>query len=243
MNGKETKVGAVTEGYSMASTCYKPPMLMPKDKYLITVDLVKSWDWKTNISLNANFKDKNPKTGTSVPVTSIGTLYEGGADDHHIYLWGGSTSPLNTSSEGNRTPLPSQYSLWPYSVTEGTWGQVDTGLTIDNRPSGGASAEAPEQGLGFYFNGQLTSRSETQTKFTMDADAKQYLGGMVVIDTNKQTARNLSTQAVVGDYPRSRGKMQYVKDFGAKGILVQIGGNQKHIQDQSKAESDNLVSR
>ena len=65
---------------------------------------------------------------------------------------------------------------------------------------------------------------------------------MIVVDTNNQTARNLSTQAVVGNIPRSRGEMQYIEDMGGKGILVQIGGNQKGLDDTSSSSMSNLVS-
>ena len=65
---------------------------------------------------------------------------------------------------------------------------------------------------------------------------------MIVVDTNNQTARNLSTRAVVGDNPRSRGEIQYIEELGGKGILVQIGGNQKNSGDASSSSMDDLVS-
>ena len=71
---------------------------------------------------------------------------------------------------------------------------------------------------------------------------KVFLEGMVVLDTDTKTARNLSTKAVVGDYPRSRGKMIYVDDVGATGILVQIGGNQKFVGDSNNEYIGDLVS-
>lgn len=74
----------------------------------------------------------------------------------------------------------------------------------------------------------LDSGSEIQTQ-RFGNGIKQYLEGMIVIDTNNQTARNLSTRAVVGDMPRARGRMQYVSGIGDNGILVQIGGYQQSI--------------
>ena len=97
-----------------------------------------------------------------------------------------------------------------------------------NRPSSGSYADATDQGLSFFFNGMLDSGSEIQTQMFGNG-IKQYLEGMIVIDTNYQTARNLSTKTVVGEMPRARGRMQYVSGIGDSGILVQIGGYQQSI--------------
>ncbi|KAL9125788.1 MAG: hypothetical protein Q9217_005056 [Psora testacea] len=234
--GGETKqTGKITQGYSEYNyqrQSFRRLIESKSDTNLIAIDLTSSWDWKTNISENALDKDANPKTGTYPPLVSRGALYHGADADDNIYLWGGTTSYFNTSFPGFRWPLPSQYSLWSYNVVSQTWGQYDTGLNIEHRPSSGSYTEARDQSLAFFFNGQLDSGSETQTNNLGD-DPKVFIEGMVVINTSNQTARNLSTKAVVGDYPRSRGRMQYIKDVGGKGILVQIGGNRKHVGNYS----------
>lgn len=201
-----------------------------QDNHLIAVDLTKSWDWKTNISEVALEKSTNPKTGTRVPVLSRGALYHGSPSDDNIYLWGGTTSLWNKSFPGYRSPLPAQYSLWSFNTKDQTWGQFDTGLTIENRPNSGASAEAIDQSLAFYFNGQLDTGSQIQTEYTLRDDTKPFLEGMVVINTQDKTARNLSTQAVVGNHPRTRGEMVYIPNIGSNGVLVQVGGNHKDVR-------------
>ena len=109
------------------------------------------------------------------------------------------------------------------------------------RPSSGSYVGTFDQSSSFYFNGQLDSGSETETQDLGD-DPKVFIEGMVVLDTNKKTARNLSTKAVVGDYPRSRGRMQYIKEPGVNGILVQIGGNQKFVGNWNNEYVGDLVS-
>ena len=188
----------------------------------------KSWDWKTNISETALNKTANPQTGTRPPVLSRGALYHGANEDDNIYLWGGTTSYYNTSSPGFQSPTTKQYSLWSYNIATKAWDQYDVTSGSPNRPSSGSYTDATDQGLSFFFNGMLDSGSEIQTQ-KFGNGMKQYLEGMIVIDTNYQTARNLSTKTVVGDMPRARGRMQYVSGIGDNGILVQIGGYQQSI--------------
>ena len=155
----------------------------------------------------------------SPPVLSRGAVYHGEDSDDNIYLWGGTTSYYNTSFPGFHPPLPSNYSLWSYNIVNKTWDGYDTGSQIQHRPSSGAFTEARELNLGFFFNGQLDSGSDTQTQALGD-DPKIFIDGMIVIDTGKKTARNLSTKAVVGDRPRSRGRMQYIKEIGEDGEYI-----------------------
>ena len=154
---------------------------------------------------------------------------------------GGTTSYSNTSFPNFCPPYPAQYSVWSDNITSQAWAQYDVTLGSPNRPSSGSSTEARDQGLAFFFNGQLDSGSEeTTTKF--GDDRKVSLEGMIVIDTNNHTAKNLSTQAVVGNTPRSRGRMQYIEELGGKGILIQIGGNQKNVTNTNDTYMSDLVS-
>ena len=113
-------------------------------------------------------------------------------------------------------------------------------LDVANRPSSASSAEAPDLGLAFYFNGEMDSGSAVGSGVGGLND-KVFLKGMIVLDTKNQTARNVSTSAVSGDKPRSRGRMQYVPGIGKKGILVQIGGNQKPVNDTKDRHVGDLV--
>ena len=191
-----------------------------------------SWDWKANISETALNKTANPKTGTNPPVLSRGAMYHGTDEDDCIYLWGGTTSEWNTSFPDYEGPSVQQYSLWSYNLVNQVWNQYDVTLDCPNRPNSGSYAEATDQGLAFFLNGFLDNGSEIQTEGLIP-NSKQYLQGMVVIDTNNQTAKNLSTNAVVGTLPRSRGRMEYISGVGSHGILVQIGGNQQSINNNS----------
>lgn len=210
------------------------------DEQLIAIDVGNPWDWKTNISQEVVVKGKNPKTGTDVPFLSRGALYHGKDDDENIYLWGGTTSYLNTSFPGWASPYVSTYSLWSYSIISKKWDQHDVTRFVPRRPSSASSAEVPDLGIAFYFNGEMDSGS-AQDSGIQGKDDKVFLEGMIVVDTQNQTARNISTTAVVGDKPRTRGEMQYVPGIGTKGILVQIGGNQKPVNDTQDRKVGDLV--
>lgn len=216
--------GNITEGYN---------------NYLVAIDLSRSWDWKTNISEKALAKTSNPRTGTAPPVLSRGALFYGSADDSNIYLWGGTTSYWNTSFPGFEGPTPQQYSLWSFDIATQGWDQYDLTLGSANRPSSGSFTNAEELGLGFYFNGELDSGSEIQTQ-SYGNSVKQLIGGMIVVDLVNQTARNLSTQAVSGDVPRSRGRMIYINDVGPQGVIVQIGGNQQNVTNTTDITSPQI---
>ncbi len=99
---------------------------------------------------------------------------------------------------------------------------------MSNRPSSGSSTEARDQGLNFYLNGEIDSGSSLETEGLGDGNVVG-LGGMIVINTNNQTVRNVSTYGLTGDRPRTRGLLQYISGISSNGILVQIGGNQKTL--------------
>lgn len=212
------------------------------DNYLIAVDLSTSWDWQTNISEKALVKAANPSTGVAPPILVDGALYHGTEDDNNIYLWGGTTSNLNTSFPGFQQPTLAANSLWGYNINSKEWTQFDVfkGSTI-SRPSSGTSTEARDQGLAFYFNGEIDSGSSQETE-GLGTTAKVALEGMIVINTNNQTARNVSTYGVSGDLPRTRGLLQYIIGISSNGILVQIGGNQKRVTDNVDRDVGDLVS-
>ena len=210
------------------------------DEDLIAIDVSNPWDWKTNISEQVIVKGQNPKTGTDVPFLSRGVLYHGMDHDENFYLWGGTTSYLNTSFPGWIPQTVSTYSLWSYSIISKKWDQHDVTRFVPRRPSSASSAEVPDLGLAFYFNGEMDVGS-AQDSGIQGKDDKVFLEGMIVIDTQNQTARNISTKAVVGDTPRTRGEMQYVPGIGQKGVLVQIGGNQKPVNDTRDRDVGDLV--
>lgn len=176
---------------------------------------------------------------------SRGALFYGSDNDSNIYLWGGTTSYWNTSFPGFEAPTPQQYSLWSFDIAEQGWDQYDLTLGSANRPSSGSFTNVEELGLGFYFNGELDSGSEIQTQ-SYGNGVKQLIGGMIVVDLVNHTARNLSTQAVSGDVPRSRGSMMYIGGIGTHGIIVQIGGNQQNVTNTTGITSpriEKLVSQ
>ena len=174
------------------------------------------------------------------PIVAKGALWAGTSKDDNIWLWGGTTSYINTSFPGFQEPYPAQYSLWSFNTANYTWNQHDVTDGSPNRPSRGSSTFSKDQALGFYFNGQLDSGSSQETQNLANTTTIP-LEGMIIVNTDNQTAQNVSTSAVVGDMPRTGGGLQYVSGFGGKGILFQIGGNQKHVNDTSNSDTDDLI--
>ena len=209
-------------------------MLSHSDNVLIEIDLSHSWDWKKNISEKAI-----NKTGIanvlSTPVLSRGALYKGTANDNNIYLYGGTTSYSNTSDPAWEPPTSSQYSLWSYDTVSKDVAQFNISGASPYRPSSGAYAQAPDQGLAFYLNGEIDSGSSTETQEFGDSK-KFFLNGMIVIDTTARTAQNLSTAAVTDGQPRTYGSLQYIPGVGQKGILVHLGGSDQNGNLVSKTE-------
>ena len=211
---------------------------MPDD-YVVNVDLSTSWDWKTNISETSTNITANPTTGSTPPQVVRGTLYQGPEDDDSIYLYGGTTSFQNTSFPGWQNPAPPTYSLWSFDTKSTQWSQFDISHHVPYRPSNGAAAEAVDQSLAFYFNGELDSGSSSQ--WGSFSDNNVLLSGMVVINTTDRTARNLSTAQVDAHLARVRGRMQYLPGVGEKGALVLIGGSTNPANQPNSTDIVNLV--
>jgi hypothetical protein len=190
---------------------------------LIEIDLSSSWDWKTNISILGLTKTANPNTGTSPPSLLRGGMYQGGVGDPNIYIFGGTTSQLN-GSFSSTYPDPSTYSLWSFDTTSQTWNQHDVTSTVPTRASRGAYAEAEDQGLAFYFNGQKDAGSDTET--TGMNNNTQGLEGLIVVNLTDSsvTARNLSTASINQTSAAVSSELVYIPQVGEKGILVEMGG-------------------
>jgi len=207
--------------------------------YMLEVDMTASWDWKSNISIVAINKTANPTTGTYPPIVMNAALYAGGATDENIYLYGGTVSFVNTSFPGFQYPQPPTYSLWSFNTSTKLWNQYDVTLFAPNRPFSGAYAEVPEQGLAFWLNGELNNGSSNT--LATQPDISQNLGGLVVLDTNTQTAKNLSTSSLGNRFPREGGTLNYISGIGQQGILVAIGGSAKSATDSSPSSNGTLV--
>ena len=173
------------------------------------------------------------------PQVVRGTLYQGAQDDDSISLYGGTTSSQNTSFPGWQSPASPNYSLWSFDTISTRWSQFDISLTAPYRPSNGAAAEAVDQSLAFYFNGELDSGSSSQVGIISGNNV--FLSGMVVINTTDRTARNLSTAQVDANLARARGRMQYLPGVGEKGALVLIGGSTFPANQLDSTDIVNLV--
>ncbi|KAI9662407.1 MAG: hypothetical protein M1821_008574 [Bathelium mastoideum] len=187
---------------------------------LLRVDMRDSWDWKTNISQVSIPKSLNPDTGTYPPSYARGALFQGPADGTKIYSFGGTTFLANTSFPGWTGQDVDQYSLWSYDISDQTWQQYDVSASVPRRPNRPASSEAADLGLAFYLNGQIDQGSSLTTEHM--GNATEDLQGLIILNTNDQTARNISTSSLGS--PRVAGGLQYIEGIGSNGVLIALGG-------------------
>ncbi|KAL9637266.1 MAG: hypothetical protein Q9204_001941 [Flavoplaca sp. TL-2023a] len=110
------------------------------------------------------------------------------------------------------------------------WKFYDRTENVQNRPSAGAFSTAKDQNRSFWLNGQVDSGSSVQTT-NLGSSTSIFQPGLTVIYHDDQTARNISTDALVGKRPRTRGRTQWCVGLGTNGILLLIGGNHKSIAD------------
>jgi hypothetical protein len=205
------------------------------DEYLITVDMTKSWDSKSNPPIKALQK------ATGVPYLTRGALYPHGAgDNNRVYSFGGTVSMDNQTFTGWKAAQDDLWSFYTYGISDNSWTGVDMSSYGLVRPCSGASAFSKDKGLGFYFNGEQDWGSSKQSRALNDT--VKVLDGMVVLDLQKQTARNLSTAAVSSDQGRVRSAMVHVPLPGTDGILVLLGGGEKSLDDLTHDWKGALVS-
>ena len=97
----------------------------------------------------------------------------------------------------------------------------------------------PQQGLAFWLNGEMNNGSSNT--LATQPDFSQNLGGLIVLNTTTETARNLSTSNLGDRFPREGGTLNYIPGIGQKGILVAIGGSAKAVSDSSASSNGTLV--
>ncbi len=159
---------------------------------------------------------------------SRGALYPDPKDLNKFWLFGGSTAIDNMSFVGWQWPQPGADSLWSYDTQLNSWTAYSMSQYGIQKPASGPTTYIPEKGLAFWFNGMQDNGSSAET--TVLQSTTRFLTGMVVLDLNNQSARNLST-AAVSNKARVRGQMVHIPVPGSNGILVVIGGGEKSTLD------------
>lgn len=202
------------------------------------MDLTQTWNWR-NSSSPIKLLPKGNGNETP-PNLSRGALYAGASNDTKLYAYGGTVdSSVNSSWDGFQHPTSNQDSLWSYDLSTSLWAHDTISDTALIRPASGASAEATELGLGFWFNGEQDSGTSSESVNLYNT--VKFLKGMIVLDFNTGEARNLSTSAV-SDLARVRGEMVYIPGVGERGILVLMGGGEKGAEYEDSQEYGTLVS-
>jgi hypothetical protein len=200
------------------------PYPLGYNKLLISVPLSDSWDWKVNISQVGIAKSANPKTGTMPPSLIGGAMFQGSNNDDRVFTYGGSFFNLN-STFGNPPPDPVTYSLWSYSRGSNQWDQFDISSSSTIRPSEGAYASAPDQGLGFWYGGQVNNGSDSGS--TGLGNGVIPVQGLMVINMTASVAKARNISATDLSSGNVGGSLTYLQNVADNGILVAMGGLKK----------------
>jgi len=201
------------------------PPIYGINSYMITIPLNFTWDWKTDIIIESQAKNvTNPTTGTLPPSQIRGHMFHGPANKPEVWVYGGTTYMGNQSFEAYAWPDSSAYPLWSYTYGPNyPWGQF--AVATPWMPNHGAAAEAIDQGLAFYLNGQIDWGTSSKTRDTFNTqDLYVPLDGMVVLNLTTQSSKNISTTRLRGGAPRVGGSIEYIASVGGMGALVALGG-------------------
>ncbi|KAM3067597.1 hypothetical protein ACMFMG_000089 [Clarireedia jacksonii] len=195
------------------------------NNFLLGIGMNESWTWQSG-STNLPMVSEQvlfPVPSDNVPsVVVSGALFSGSINDNALYLYGGTQQSMNTSFYSYSESNSIDQTLLSYDISGKQWQSINVSSTNLQKSSYGASADVPDQGIGFYFNGEINNGTSADTA-SIPAYNSIPLEGMVMIDTVSNTSRNISTSAIDGN-ARIGAILQYVPGVGEKGILVQFGG-------------------
>ena len=127
--------------------------------------------------------------------------------------------------------------LWSFAADgkgSGTWTNLnktaDKAFTTQRRPFAGLSASG--NGKGYYLGGLMGNNS-------VEINAQIGLPGLLTYDYASKTLTNTSVVGISTDGINQKGGLLYVPNFGPKGIVISIGGNQFG---KGRKDADNLLS-
>lgn len=182
-----------------------------------------SWDWKQNVTITHSGKGESGSvTGLKYPLNvQNGAFFGGRPGSTTMWQFGGTTAGFNQSFPWYEIPLDMQYAAWTYDNMSGLWSAYDTSSFGISIPSWGASAEAPNLGLGFYVGGQIDNGTSNSTQ---DLDNPIGVSNMIVLDTDHGHFYNVSVDESIQSNRQGAG-MVYVDTYGKNGVLVMFGGS------------------
>ncbi|KAF2689565.1 hypothetical protein K458DRAFT_330070 [Lentithecium fluviatile CBS 122367] len=186
---------------------------------LVRVDLSRPWNAFEG-GPPMSFVDNNEMSTDPPSLVQEGGLFLGNDGDIFVYGGGAANFTLNTSS-----PQPKSFvdnNLRSITQRNESWSYLDLGLEATHSPQLGASAQAGEQGLAFYFNGIIG-----------DEVSREPHPRMIVLDLREEKARNVSTAAISPTDARVGATLQYIPGVGKKGVLVLVGGGVRQRSDDA----------
>lgn len=191
-----------------------------------------SWDWKKSLPQKIIPKVHEATTDVPIPDMSRGALYPDPTDPKKFWLFGGATATDNTTFTGYQLPQPEAWSLWSYQSESDIWTGFDMSSFGIHKPASGPTTYVKDKGIAVWFNGMQDKGSAAET--TVLDTTTRFLDGMVIVDLENQSARNVST-AAVSELARVRGGMVHVPLDGSDGVIVLLGGGEKLSSDLTHA--------
>jgi hypothetical protein len=161
--------------------------------------------------------------GTSADPPSLlreGGLFQNNDAGEVLFVYGGVMANFTMGKSSPRSNSPVDNNLRSISPVNGSWSSQELGLEATFSPQQGASVQAGQQGLAFYFNGVVGNK-----------ESREPHPRMIVLDLHNRTARNVSTATISPSGARVGATLQYVPAVGKKGALILIGGGMRQKDD------------
>jgi hypothetical protein len=218
---KETAYSSmeVDESLSLPMVLSKPPVSLAlaglsdgTGSLLVQLDLSRPWDSHEG-GPRMLFVDHGGMSTDPPALLREGGLFQDDNTDSALFVYGGSASNSTVGTPGPRSKSFVGNSLWSIIPSNGSWSSTDLNLEATHSPQHGASSQAAEQGLAFYFNGVI-GVEESREPHTR----------MMVIDLRERKAKNVSTATISPSGARVGPTLQYIPGLGEKGVLILIGG-------------------
>jgi hypothetical protein len=140
--------------------------------------------------------------------------------DETFSIYGGSLAASNGSANRPMVTSPVPSTQWTWSSQNVSWSSATLhGVDLNYAPMHTMFAQAPDQNLVFILNGIVSSPG---------VSSERVFPSMIVINTQTNSARVVSTESISPSTSRVEGILQYLPLLGKKGALVLLGGATKY---------------
>jgi hypothetical protein len=146
------------------------------------------------------------------------SLFHG--SDETLRLYGGSLAAPNGSANRPMVTSPVLNTQWTWSCQSASWSSATLhGVDLHYASMHTMFVQAPDQNLVFILNGIASSSS---------GSSERVFPSMIIINTQTNSARVVSTESIAPSTSRVEGILQYLPLVGTKGALILLGGATKY---------------